>query len=94
MATTKYVVLKGIEEGRPTGHVTGDGDEAEVAVESVVTGWKELARAEASSSDQAIRLALADERSPYGQFVAVPERSFQPIKVRTETRTTMKLEGV
>lgn len=90
--TTNYLVFKANEKHVPVGPPPGEGEDG--MAESVVESWSLISAIEASGAQQAIRLVLADEPNPSGQFVAVPERSFSPIRVRTETRRTMKLEGV
>ena len=89
MSATTYVVLE-LVQGETQRKV--DGGEGEQVV--ALSAWQVIARVEASSASQAIRLTLADMHNQQGQYVGVPERSWQPIKVRTETRTTMRLEGV
>jgi hypothetical protein len=55
------------------------------------TDWAEFARETARSDSQAIRRAL-EGNTDGGTFVAIPARSFKPVKVTAETKTTLKLE--
>jgi hypothetical protein len=43
---------------------------------------------DAASTDAALRKAVHEN----GVYVAVPERSFKPVTVTTETKTVLKLE--
>lgn len=49
----------------------------------------------AASADAAVRAALVgQEKGRSDTFVAVPARSWNPVKVTTETKTVLKLEDV
>lgn len=57
--------------------------------------WRVIANATAYSAEQAIREVCeltADKRGepPNGVFVAVPERSWNPVTVRTEQKTLFR----
>lgn len=56
--------------------------------------WQALATVPAHNSDAAIRETVAqqDPATTAATFVAVPERSWKPVTVRTETRTVLKFE--
>jgi hypothetical protein len=54
--------------------------------------WREYARREANSGEQAIRQVLAQHPVDKGAFVAVPARSWKPVTVRTETTTVIRLD--
>lgn len=56
--------------------------------------WRELARTEASSSEAAIRAAVATNAagaSKLHSFVAVPERSWQPMGAEIKPEPVVKL---
>lgn len=57
--------------------------------------WGEYKRVTARSAEAAIKSAIG-EKIPDGavQFVAVPERSWKPVKVRAKIETTLVLEGL
>ncbi len=50
--------------------------------------WVEVAHVNATSAEQAIRKAETE-----GVLVAVPARSWKPVRVTTETRTVLKLQA-
>jgi hypothetical protein len=52
--------------------------------------WQEAARVDARSAAAAIRSALSGENGTPGEFVAVPARSWKPVKVSVETKSTLK----
>lgn len=54
--------------------------------------WKELGGVTAASSHAAIR-AIAKPDLDYDELVAIPARSFQPVKITMETRTVVTLEA-
>jgi hypothetical protein len=79
MPDTTYIVL------RQRGQADEDGD------------WTIVNHAiEAKSAAAAIQADLADmlpgDSSHAGRYVAIPQRSWQPLAVTTETRTVLKLE--
>lgn len=47
--------------------------------------WAEVDRLETRSSKEAVRAYLDANEVSAGTFVAVPERSFEPVTVKTET---------
>lgn len=58
--------------------------------------WKSEATVEARTAEEAIRRAITPAKTdpdtltahePHGTFVAVPARSWKPVKVQTETKT-------
>lgn len=54
--------------------------------------WKSEATIEARTAEEAIRRAITpkpdtETGEPHGTFVAVPARSWKPVKVKTETKT-------
>ncbi len=52
------------------------------------TSWLEVARVNATSAEQAVRKCEKE-----GMLVAVPARSWKPVRVTTETRTVLKLKA-
>lgn len=61
-----------------------------LAHESTSDIWKVVAIVPARSAHEAIRHVSDGKSGP--TYVAVPERSWRPVKVKTETRTVLKLE--
>ncbi len=57
------------------------------------TGWVEHKRVEARSAEAAVRAAIG-EKIPDGaaSFVAVPGRSWKPVKVTPKIETTLVIE--
>ena len=55
--------------------------------------WKELATVDAHSSKEALHKAYMAEPHDCRSIVAVPARSWQPQKIRTETKTRVVLES-
>lgn len=53
--------------------------------------WKELGRAEASTSAGAIQSALGEKLDPNAEYVGVASRSWQPTSFEPQTRTTYKI---
>lgn len=89
---TTYVVLKGV---KPKPVIPGSGDTEEIDVTSLypVQNWKELGRVEADSADAAIKQIADSTAKPFeGYAVAIPSRSFRPVKVSIETVSRVKLE--
>lgn len=78
---TEYVVLEYHEPKRDeeTGHVQTGGTSR---------AYTKAGTYEARSASDAIR-----KHGKPGTFVAVPSRSFQPVLVKAETVTTLKLEN-
>lgn len=56
-------------------------------------GWTEYGRAKASGTRAAIRAALNGDKAHNGSYVAVPTRSWQPVKATTRVQTTVVLEA-
>lgn len=54
--------------------------------------WKERGQVQAISAVAAIRKHVEPDAGLEGTFVAIPARSWQPVKVSTETKTSVKLE--
>lgn len=55
-------------------------------------GWQELAGGDARSATAAIRDLLDGRKSDYSEYVAVPARSWKPVTVKVETKTTLRFE--
>lgn len=51
--------------------------------------WQKIAAVEARSASSAIREALGGEEHE-GEYVAVPARSWRPVKVSVETKTQLR----
>ena len=75
-AKTSYAVL------RATGVNSSDGPGDRVRA------WETIAEVEAANAQDAIRQAA---KGAEGVYVAVPARSWQPVTVKVETRTVVKL---
>lgn len=73
---TEYVVLRLNPPATPTDETTW-------------TVWDE--EVQARSAETALRKAIGKDGDG-GTFVAVPARSWRPVKVKAETVTTLKLE--
>jgi len=58
------------------------------APEGTKATWAELAEIEATSARSAIRAHLGGGGTK-GEFVAVPARSFKPVRVKVETKTQL-----
>lgn len=58
---------------------------------SGTSDWREMKRVMARSAHGAIREVVAGEEHKVGVFVAVPERSWNPVKVTVETKQQLKL---
>ncbi len=54
-------------------------------------GWVEIDTRPAASAEAAIR-AGTEERGSGGRFVAIPSRSWRPVKVRIETSRHVRFE--
>lgn len=52
--------------------------------------WVEIGGTEARSAESAIRLVVARSDDTEGEYVAVPARSWKPIKVSVETKTQLR----
>jgi hypothetical protein len=50
--------------------------------------WESIGEYKASTAESAIRQAVKDD----GTYVAVPVRSFKPVRVQSIQTTTLKLE--
>jgi len=74
---TKYLVLEKISAAKPDGS-------------AVSNSWVEQAEIEAASARAAIRGYLGTNGAK-GEYVAVPARSFKPVKVTVETQTKLTL---
>lgn len=61
-----------------------------LAHESASNTWKVIRIVPARSAHEAIRHVSDGKSGP--TYVAVPERSWRPVKIRAETRTVLKLE--
>jgi hypothetical protein len=53
--------------------------------------WMEYGRAKAASSTAAIRECAGIDDQGAAEYVAVPARSWKPVKVTVETKQTVKL---
>lgn len=53
--------------------------------------WREFARETGRSADSALKTSLEGNEDG-GTFIAIPARSWKPVKVTPETVTTLKLE--
>ncbi len=78
---TSYTVLKKVPT---TGVVWGEG--ADLDLKGTPFIFLYVDTVEATSSNAAVRALNAE-----GTFVAVPVRSFNPVTVKTETKTVLKL---
>lgn len=56
-------------------------------------GWEEETTIRATSADAAIRRHLDGKTSTAESYVAVPARSWHPVRVKVETRSVVTLEG-
>ena len=54
--------------------------------------WVEADQRRARSATEAIRDTIAGGDTAAGRYVAIPERSFQPVRVKVETVQRIKLE--
>ena len=54
-------------------------------------GWQVIDTAEARSAPGAVR-ELLNGATEGGEYVAVPERSWRPMKVSVETKTALKFQ--
>jgi hypothetical protein len=64
---------------------------AYVVLEQHGTEWSLVKKVKARSSTSAIREVAKDIPVPNTVLVAVPERSWNPVKVSVETKTQLKL---
>jgi len=63
----------------------------QIVVADVAGGWKELGIVTARSADAAIRTHLGDGKHDT-TVVAIPARSWKPVRVRTQTVTRLTFE--
>ena len=55
-------------------------------------GWADVGAVYARSATEAIRAAIVNYTTTADRYVAIPERSFQPVRVKVETVQRIKLE--
>lgn len=90
---TTYVVLQGVKSGPILPGLKDDDESVDVTSFSPVQNWKELGRVEADSAEAAIRqIADGTTKQFEGYAVAIPSRSWKPVKVSVETVSRVKLE--
>jgi hypothetical protein len=81
------------EPTAPNTTTTGEKGTQYVILHSDGAGWKEYDQhPTATSAEAAIRLYITKlAEAPTGRLVAVPLRSWKPVKVTVETKQTVKL---
>lgn len=75
---TAYVVLRRSQRALAGTDATNQNNGA----------WEDVATIEANNATEAIRTAAKKQE---GEYVAIPARSFSPVKVTVETKTLVKL---
>jgi hypothetical protein len=72
--------------------VSTEGKRAQSRTYVILDSWNEIDRIRATSAPDAIRKSVGELDDPAGQYVAVAERSFQPVTVSTETKQYTRLQ--
>lgn len=90
---TTYVVLQEIVSKEHLPGLKDAGETVDVSRFTPVRNWREVTRVDADSADAAIKqVADSTEKAFTGLAVAIPARSFKPVKVSVETVSRVKLE--
>jgi hypothetical protein len=55
--------------------------------------WEKVSSVEARSATSAIRAFLEGENGTAGEYAAVPARSWKPVTVKVETKTSLKFSS-
>ena len=85
-APTEYVILRQHLTGPPTSSTTAGSQSARAHEQ-----WDRATTVQARSAEHAIRVHAETNKITDGVYIAIPARSFKPVKVTAELQTTLKI---